>query len=57
MYYVFLGYYAPSRTEVYTEESPPGGEDYPSQLCIQWEAAARLPVNCDVRQATVRIGN
>lgn len=53
--YVFIGYYKSSLTAEYTEDSPPG-DDFMSQLCQDWEAAARLPDSVPCRSVSVRIG-
>lgn len=53
---LFQGYYPPSETAVYTEQSNPGGGDYLSDLCIEWEAAAELTKELNVRQVPVRTG-
>ncbi|XP_053558230.1 epimerase family protein SDR39U1 [Bombina bombina] len=37
-----VGYYPPSRTQQYTEDSPGGDADYLSRLVRDWEAAAHL---------------
>ncbi|KAK2164053.1 hypothetical protein LSH36_69g01031 [Paralvinella palmiformis] len=51
-----VGYYRPSQTAEYTEESPGGDFDYLSRLCTDWEQAAKLVADINVRQAVVRIG-
>lgn len=50
------GYYAPSQDVVYTEESPGGDYDFLSRLCVDWEAAADLPPEANVRTAKIRTG-
>ncbi|XP_063313184.1 epimerase family protein SDR39U1 [Pelobates fuscus] len=39
-----VGYYPPSRTQQYSEDSPGGDADFLSQLVRDWEAAAQLPI-------------
>ncbi|XP_015915968.1 epimerase family protein SDR39U1 [Parasteatoda tepidariorum] len=51
-----VGFYPPSKTETYTEESPGCSEDYFSQLCSDWEAASVLPPHLNVRRFVVRSG-
>ncbi|XP_074646301.1 epimerase family protein SDR39U1-like [Tubulanus polymorphus] len=52
-----VGYYEPSETAEYTEDSEGGNFDFLSMLCKDWEDAAKLPPNIgDVRQVTVRVG-
>ncbi|XP_069489870.1 epimerase family protein SDR39U1 isoform X3 [Ambystoma mexicanum] len=53
-----VGYYPPSLTAEYTEESPGGDFDFLSRLVKDWEAVARLPGNvaCQTRQVVVRSG-
>lgn len=51
-----VGYYRPSATAEYTEDSPGGDFDYLSRLCKDWEDAAKLPADINVRQAIIRIG-
>ncbi|GGN99434.1 TIGR01777 family oxidoreductase [Saccharibacillus kuerlensis] len=52
-----IGIYGTSETAVFDETSPPGGDDFPSQLSIKWEAAAddieKMP---EVRLVKMRIG-
>lgn len=50
-----VGYYKPSLTAEYTEDSPPG-DDFFAKLCVDWEAAAKLPEGVDCRHVCVRIG-
>ena len=53
----FQGYYAPSLTAEYTEDSHGGDSDDLARLCAQWEASAKLPEShSHVRRVTVRIG-
>lgn len=51
-----VGYYPPSDTKEYTEDSVEGKGDFLSQLCREWERVAQLPENSPTRHATVRIG-
>uniref|UniRef100_H3A091 Short chain dehydrogenase/reductase family 39U member 1 n=1 Tax=Latimeria chalumnae TaxID=7897 RepID=H3A091_LATCH len=53
-----VGYYQPSRTAEYTEDSPGGDFDYLSRLVKQWEAAAKLPEErgAHTRQVVIRSG-
>ncbi|XP_069094397.1 epimerase family protein SDR39U1 [Pleurodeles waltl] len=53
-----VGYYPPSQTAEYTEDSPGGDSDFLSCLARDWEAIARLPANlkCPTRQVVVRSG-
>ncbi|XP_054849519.1 epimerase family protein SDR39U1 [Eublepharis macularius] len=50
-----VGYYRPSHTTQYTEESPGGDFDFFSRLVTRWEAAARVPGKA-TRQVVVRSG-
>ncbi|XP_053121578.1 epimerase family protein SDR39U1 [Hemicordylus capensis] len=50
-----VGYYRPSRTIEYTEDSPGGDFDFFSRLVTRWEAAAKVPGNA-TRQVVVRSG-
>ncbi|XP_065270341.1 epimerase family protein SDR39U1 isoform X1 [Emys orbicularis] len=50
-----VGYYRPSPTAEYTEESPGGDFDFFSRLVSAWEAAAKIPGD-STRQAVVRSG-
>ncbi|XP_046396300.1 epimerase family protein SDR39U1 [Ischnura elegans] len=50
-----VGYYKPSLTDEYTEDSPGGNFDFLSKLCTEWEAAAKLAGD-DVRRVTIRSG-
>ncbi|XP_044144243.1 epimerase family protein SDR39U1 [Bufo gargarizans] len=38
-----VGYYPPSQTQQYTEDSPGGNADFLSRLVRDWESAAELP--------------
>nr|CAG4640925.1 EOG090X07KR [Eulimnadia texana] len=51
-----VGYYPPSPTAEYTEDSVGGKDDYFAKLCKEWEEAAKLPEDLGVRQVIVRIG-
>eukprot|EP00123_Amoebidium_parasiticum_P011663 comp20840_c0_seq1/m.27541 comp20840_c0_seq1/g.27541 ORF comp20840_c0_seq1/g.27541 comp20840_c0_seq1/m.27541 type:complete len:239 (-) comp20840_c0_seq1:156-872(-) len=51
-----VGFYKPSETAVYTEESAGGDFDFMSRLCSDWEASARLPPNTATRQVVMRLG-
>lgn len=44
-----VGYYKPSPSAEYTEESP-GGDDYFAQLCRDWEEAGRLRPDLPTRR-------
>lgn len=50
-----VGYYKPSHSTEYTEESPGGDFDFFSRLVTHWEAAAKIP-NDATRQVVVRSG-
>lgn len=50
-----VGYYRPSHSIEYTEESPGGDFDFFSRLVTRWEAAAKIP-NDSTRQVVVRSG-
>nr|XP_060636103.1 epimerase family protein SDR39U1 [Anolis sagrei ordinatus] len=50
-----VGYYRPSHTTKYTEDSPGGDFDFFSRLVTRWEAVARIPGDV-TRQAVVRSG-
>ena len=51
-----LGYYPPSDTKEYTEDSPPSSADALTTLCADWENSAKLPDGCETRLVTLRIG-
>nr|CAG4638503.1 EOG090X07KR [Cyclestheria hislopi] len=51
-----IGYYPPSLTKEYTEETEGGTGDYFASLCHDWEAAAQLPSDVDTRQVIIRTG-
>ncbi|NXQ23563.1 D39U1 protein, partial [Alaudala cheleensis] len=50
-----VGYYRPSPTAEYTEDSPGGDFDFFSRLVSSWEAAARIP-GSSTRGVVVRSG-
>uniref|UniRef100_A0A8C8RZ34 Short chain dehydrogenase/reductase family 39U member 1 n=1 Tax=Pelusios castaneus TaxID=367368 RepID=A0A8C8RZ34_9SAUR len=50
-----VGYYRPSPTAEYTEESPGGDFDFLSRLVSAWEAVAKIPGDV-TRQVVVRSG-
>uniref|UniRef100_A0A8C5S9T9 Short chain dehydrogenase/reductase family 39U member 1 n=1 Tax=Laticauda laticaudata TaxID=8630 RepID=A0A8C5S9T9_LATLA len=50
-----IGYYRPSHTTKYTEESPGGDFDFFSRLVSSWEEAAKIPSEA-TRQVVVRSG-
>ncbi|KAJ7313037.1 hypothetical protein JRQ81_004301 [Phrynocephalus forsythii] len=50
-----VGYYKPSNTSRYTEDSPGGDFDFFSRLVTRWEAAAKIPEG-RTRQVVVRSG-
>ncbi|XP_077171904.1 epimerase family protein SDR39U1 isoform X1 [Paroedura picta] len=50
-----VGYYRPSHTTKYTENSPGGDFDFFSRLVTRWEAEARVPEQT-TRQVVVRSG-
>ncbi|ODN02382.1 Epimerase family protein SDR39U1 [Orchesella cincta] len=53
-----VGYYKPSDTEEYTEDSPGGDFDFLSRLAKDWEDASKLPSSCSssVRRVIIRSG-
>jgi len=52
-----VGYYKPSATEEYTEDSPGGDFDFLSKLAKDWEEASILPSSCSsVRRVVIRSG-
>lgn len=51
-----VGYYPPSDTTEYTEDSPPSSADALTTLCADWEKSAKLPDGCKTRLVTLRIG-
>jgi uncharacterized protein len=50
-----IGYYPPSETATYTEESDPG-TDFLAQLCVEWEHEARGAAATGMRVSIVRTG-
>jgi len=50
------GYYPPSPDKEYTEYTEAGKGDFFSELCSEWEAAAKLPSGIDTRQVVIRTG-
>ena len=50
-----VGFYPPSPTKEYTEESE-GGNDFFSNLCRDWEKASNLPPELGVRNVIIRSG-
>lgn len=51
-----VGYYPPSDTAEYTEDSPRSSADALTTLCADWEKSAKLPDGCKTRLVTLRIG-
>ena len=51
-----LGYYPPSDTVEYAEDSPPSSANALTTLCNDWENSAKLPEDCKTRLVTMRIG-
>lgn len=51
-----VGFYKPSRTATYTEESAGGDFDFLSRLCTEWEAASTAATQAGIRTVTVRSG-
>lgn len=50
-----VGYYGPRGAEPLTEETPPG-DDWLSQLAVEWEAVTRPIEDVGVRRAIIRTG-
>ncbi len=50
-----IGYYGDKGDDVVTEASPPG-DDFLSDTCVQWEAAALPAADAGIRVATIRTG-
>lgn len=50
-----VGYYGSRADEVLTEDSPPG-DDFVSDVCVQWEAAAQPAVDAGIRVVPIRTG-
>ena len=53
---LFTGYYKPSATDVYTEDSAGGDFDFMSKMVSDWEAAGKSVTATNVRHTIVRIG-
>lgn len=51
-----VGYYPPSETVEYTEDSPPSSANELTRLCNDWENSAELPEGCKTRLVKFRIG-
>ncbi|XP_074603783.1 epimerase family protein SDR39U1 [Brevipalpus obovatus] len=51
-----VGYYPPSETAVYDEESKPDSSDFFSKLCQDWEDASKLNDKCPTRRVIIRSG-
>lgn len=51
-----VGIYRPCEDIEYTEESRNEEYDFLSKLCHEWEAAAKIPSDNNVRQVTIRSG-
>lgn len=52
-----IGFYPPSETAEYTEDSPGGDDtDVFTNLCHSWEAAGELPDSVAVRRVVLRLG-
>ena len=51
-----IGYYPPSDTVEYTEDSPPSSANELTRLCNDWENSAELPEGCKTRLVKLRIG-
>lgn len=51
-----VGFYPPSNTEEYSEDGPGGDFDFLSRLCKDWEEAAQLPDELNVRTVQLRTG-
>src|SRR5690606_11847118 len=50
-----VGYYGDRGDDVVTEQSPPG-PTFISDVCVEWEAAARPAVEAGIRTAHIRTG-
>lgn len=50
-----VGYYGPRGAEPLTEDAPPG-DDWLSQLAVEWEAVTRPVEDVSVRRAIIRTG-
>ena len=55
--YFFTGYYPPNSEELFDENSPGGDFDFLSELCTDWEDAANLSPDSNVRTVKIRTGN
>lgn len=51
-----IGYYPPSKTATYDEDSLCSPNNFIEQLVHDWEAAAALPQSCSTRLVKLRIG-
>lgn len=51
-----VGIYKPSKDNEYTEEAKVEEYDFLSRMCQEWEKAAKLPKDVNVRQVTIRSG-
>lgn len=51
-----VGVYKPSQDAIYCESSIEKEFDFLSKLCIEWEKAAKLPLEVNCRQVTIRSG-
>jgi uncharacterized protein (TIGR01777 family) len=50
-----VGYYGPRGDETLTEQSPPG-DDFLSEVCVEWEGEALRAGDLGIRAAMLRIG-
>lgn len=50
-----IGYYGDRGDEILTEDSPPGDE-FVSDVCVQWEAATQPAVDAGIRVVKIRTG-
>jgi uncharacterized protein (TIGR01777 family) len=50
-----VGYYGPRDDETLTEQSPPG-DDFLSEVCVQWERETARAADLGIRAAMLRIG-
>ena len=53
---ISTGYYPPGKEEVFKEDGPGGDFDFLSQLCTEWEGAATLQDDTNVRTVKIRTG-
>jgi len=51
-----VGYYPPSESETYDEDSVCQPNNFIEQLVHDWEASSTLPASCDTRLVKLRIG-